>query len=240
MFGKITLELDPRTKIILFIAWFSIVFICRDIYNLLAVLAFSIVVLFLSGSAFSVFKKVKIMLPLILLAWPLWTFLGNWSLFYASSKGFDPFFGLFMTLRLLLIIMISMAFILLVKPTEMIRAINSIKLPSQIGAVLALAFRSLYVIAEDYKSIKEAHTSRGLELDKGSLIRRIKNHIPLLIPLIIRSVDNAEKLVLALELRPSIISQRKFKPLKLRDVVAVIACILAVIFMIFYNLASVS
>lgn len=235
MLGKITLELDPRTKIILFTTCFFIAFICRDIYSLLAMLTFSIIILVLSGLASSIFKKIRLMLPLILLAWPLWTFLGNWSIFYASSKGFDPFFGLFMMLRLLLIIIISIAFILFVKPTEIIKTINSIRLPPQIGTVFALAFRNLYIIAEDYKSIKEAHTSRGLELDKGSLVKRIRSHIPLLIPLIIRSIDNAEKLILALELRPSILNRKKTSPLKFQDILTIIGCILAIISVAYYS-----
>jgi len=181
----------------------------------------------------------RIMLPLILLAWPLWTFLNQWSLFYTSDRGIDPFFGLFMMLRLLLIIIISTAFILLVKPTEIIRAVNSLKLPSSLGVTIALAFRNLYITAEDYKSIKEAHTSRGLELDKGSLTRRIKNYIPLLIPLIIKSIDNAEKLVLALELRPNIMTRRKIKPLKFYDILIIVGCILVIISVIYYSFYTV-
>ncbi|MEM4536163.1 MAG: energy-coupling factor transporter transmembrane component T [Nitrososphaerota archaeon] len=240
MLGKIALDLDSRTKILLFITWFSMVFICRNLYSLLTLFASSTLILILSGSAFSVFKKMKIMLPLVLLSWPLWTFLGNWSLFHSTGGGFDLFFGLFMMLRLLLIIMISVALILIVKPTEIIGTINSVKLPPQVGAVFALAFRNLYITAEDYKSIKEAHTSRGLELDKGSLVKRIRSHIPLLIPLIIKSIDNAEKLVLALELRPSIMNRRKSKPLRLQDTVMIIGCVIVLLFMAYYSFVMVS
>ncbi len=235
MFSRMNLELDPRTKIILFITWFSLPFFCKDVYSLLAILISTILVLILLRSATLVFRKMRIMLPLILLAWPLWTFLNQWSLFYTSSRGIDFFFGLFMMLRLLLIIIISTAFIVLVKPTEIIRSVNSLKLPSSLGVITALAFRNLYITAEDYKSIKEAHTSRGLELDKGSLVRRIKNYIPLLIPLIIKSIDNAEKLVLALELRPNIMTRRKIKPLKLYDILIMVGCILIIISVIYYS-----
>ncbi len=235
MFSKMTVILDPRTKIIMFISWFSLAFICRDIYSISVLLASSIIVLLLTGSSVPILKKMKYMLPLILFAWPLWTFLNQWSLFYSSGKGIDPYFGLLMMLRLLLIVIISLAFIYFVKPVEIIKAVSSLKLPSSFGAVLALAFRNLYIIAEDYKSIKEAHTSRGLELDRGSLITRIKNHIPLLIPLIIRSIDSAEKLVLSLELRPNIMKKRKMEPLKTIDIVIVIGCILILFLTVYYN-----
>lgn len=240
MFSKMTVELDPRTKIIMFISWFSLVFLCRDILSISVLLTTSIIALILTGSSIPILKKMKFMLPLILLAWPLWTFLNQWSLFYSSDKGIDPYFGLFMMLRLLLIIIISLAFIYFVKPVEIIKTVSSLKLPSSFGAVLALAFRNLYIIAEDYKSIKESHTSRGLELDRGSLITRIKNHIPLLIPLLIRSIDSAEKLVLSLELRPNIMKRRKMKPLKTIDILTMTGCALILLLTVYYNYYAVT
>jgi energy-coupling factor transport system permease protein len=128
-----------------------------------------------------------------------------------------------------------MAFLTLVKPTEIVKALSSLKIPSVVTAVFALALRTLYIVEENYKSIKEAHISRGLELDKGSLIKRIRAHIPLLIPLIIRSIDSAEKMVLALELRPVLLNGRKSNPLKAGDMLIIIGCLLLIILLIYYN-----
>jgi len=181
-------------------------------------------ILSLTGSLRYVLLRLRNFVPIILLALPLWTFLNKWSLFHAST-GLDLSLGLFMTVRLLLIILISMAFLISVKPTEIVRALNSVKVPPVVTAVLALALRTLYIISEDYKSIKEAHTSRGLELDKGSLIKRIRSHIPLLLPLLIRSMDNAEKIVLALELRPTLLTSRRSSPLRARDLLIALGCL---------------
>jgi len=235
MLNRMSVTLDPRIKIIAFLSWISLAFICRDIYSIVALLITSIVLLLFVGAAGAVFRKLRLLIPLVLLAFPLWTFLNQWSLFYASSRGVDFLFGLFMTLRLSIIVIISLSFIVLVKPTEIIKAIQSLRLPPIIGATFALAFRYLYIISEDYKSIKEAHLCRGLELDKGSLIRRIRNYIPLLIPLIIRSIDSAEKLVLALELRPYIVNSRRIRPLKIKDLAILLGCILTLVLAILYN-----
>ncbi|TDA39080.1 MAG: energy-coupling factor transporter transmembrane protein EcfT [Thermoproteota archaeon] len=234
MYSRGKIRLDPRTKLFLFATWFSAVFLCRDIYTLAILFALSMLTLLLSGSFTSVFSRLKHFIPIILLAWPLWTFLNRWSIFHASI-GFDPFLGLFMTIRLLLIIVLSMAFLTLVKPTEIVKALSSLKIPSVVTAVFALALRTLYIVEENYKSIKEAHISRGLELDKGSLIKRIRAHIPLLIPLIIRSIDSAEKMVLALELRPVLLNGRKSNPLKAGDMLIIIGCLLLIILLIYYN-----
>ncbi|MGC9104675.1 MAG: energy-coupling factor transporter transmembrane component T family protein [Candidatus Methanodesulfokora sp.] len=233
------MELDPRAKLLLFATLFSTVFLCRSIYMLLSLLVSSILVLVMTGSSTLVLSKLRSFIPIILLAWPLWTFFSKWSIFYAAGRGFDPFFGLFMTIRLLLIIMLSIAFLTLVKPMEIIKALNSLRMPVAVTMTFALALRSLYLISEDYKSIKEAHISRGLELDKGSLIGRIKAHIYLLLPLIIRSIDSAEKMALALELRPTLLASRRSSSLKAWDVLIIVGCLLLVVLLVYYSYFSV-
>jgi len=231
--------LDPRVKLFLFAAWFSSAFLCKSIYSLISLLVSSMIILALTGSLASVLSRLRNFIPIILLAFPLWTFLNKWSLFHAST-GFDLSLGLFMTIRLLLIIMISMTFLISVKPTEIVRALNSLRVPPVVTAVLALALRTLYIIAEDYKSIKEAHTSRGLELDKGSLIKRVKSHIPLLLPLLIRSIDSAEKMVLALELRPTLLTSRRSSPLRARDLLITFGCLLLIALLLYCDSILVS
>jgi energy-coupling factor transport system permease protein len=216
--------LDPRAKLFLFVVWFSSVFFCKSVYSLMLILASSTLILSLISSPASVLSRLRNFVPIVLLAFPLWTFLNKWSLFHAS-KGFDLSLGLFMTIRLLSIVIISIAFLISVRPTEIVRALNSLRVPPVVTAVLALALRTLYIIAEDYRSIKEAHASRGLELDRGSLIRRIRSHIPLLLPLMIRSIDNAEKMVLALELRPTLLTSRRSSPLRARDLLISLGCL---------------
>jgi energy-coupling factor transport system permease protein len=66
---------------------------------------------------------------------------------------------------------------------------------------LGLTLRHISTFSDEYITIKEAQTSRGLELDKGFLIKRIRNYIPVLIPLLIRSIENAERLSLAMDLK---------------------------------------
>jgi len=66
---------------------------------------------------------------------------------------------------------------------------------------LGLTLRHISTFSEEYVVIKEAQTSRGLELDKGLLIKRVKNYVHLLVPLLIRSIENAEKLSLAMDLK---------------------------------------
>jgi energy-coupling factor transport system permease protein len=47
----------------------------------------------------------------------------------------------------------------------------------------------------------DAQKSRGLELEKGNLLRRVRNMIPVLIPLVVNSVVRSGELAEAMESR---------------------------------------
>ncbi|MEM4736771.1 MAG: energy-coupling factor transporter transmembrane component T, partial [Nitrososphaeria archaeon] len=49
--------------------------------------------------------------------------------------------------------------------------------------------------------IIDSQRSRGLEIEKGSIFKRIRNYIPVLIPLIVQSIIRSEELAEAMESR---------------------------------------
>jgi energy-coupling factor transport system permease protein len=56
-------------------------------------------------------------------------------------------------------------------------------------------------MAIDAQTVVDAQRSRGLELDKGNLVKRVRNYIPILIPLIISAIRRSVELAEALESR---------------------------------------
>jgi len=142
------------------------------------------------------------MSPMFILAFILWSIFYNLSLFhrfYGESFMFN--IGLYMTLRLFLIVSTSLLFVSTVSPRDVIVSLRYLKLPYKMVFTLGLTLRHISTFSEEYVIIKEAQTSRGLELDKGLLIKRVKNYVHLLVPLLIRSIENAEKLSLAMDLK---------------------------------------
>jgi energy-coupling factor transport system permease protein len=79
----------------------------------------------------------------------------------------------------------------------------------------------------------DAQKSRGLELEKGNLLKRIKNHIPILIPLIVTAIRRSMEMAEALESRGFGASPKR-EPmitlkLKVSDYLTVVATILLII-----------
>jgi energy-coupling factor transport system permease protein len=61
--------------------------------------------------------------------------------------------------------------------------------------------RFVPVLAEEAQTIMDAQKARGLELEKGGLLKRIRNYVPVLIPLIVSAIRRSLELAEAMESR---------------------------------------
>jgi energy-coupling factor transport system permease protein len=91
----------------------------------------------------------------------------------------------------------------------------------------------------DATNIIDAQRSRGLETQKGNLIKRIKNYIPVFIPLLVISINRAMNVAEAMESRcfgavkrPTSFYDIKFNKL---DFIFLFLFFLFIFFLIFIN-----
>jgi energy-coupling factor transport system permease protein len=73
--------------------------------------------------------------------------------------------------------------------------------PNALSFTFTTAVRLVPTLAVDAQTVVDAQRSRGLELDKGNLFRRIRNYIPILIPLLLIAIRRSLELAEALESR---------------------------------------
>lgn len=224
------LNIDPRVKLTTFFLLFIFSFFLSSIPSAFVLITLCLAISALGGAIKKVVKKLVIFIPMLAVAFLLWTFFSSFSLFYVKSENVNVLNGAFMSIRLLLFLTISMTFIFTTTPEEMIKGLDALHFPKSLVFLFGLSLREVDVVSREFISIKEAQASRGLELDKGSLIKRIRNHIPILIPLLVRSVEGAEKLALAMELKAfNLSSNRRPSTLKLsRADVAILVTVLFV------------
>lgn len=106
-------------------------------------------------------------------------------------------------LKMLTTFIISLDFILAITPSELAAGLYSCKVPYKICTIVEMAFRYIPDIARDYKNIKISMQARGVELDpkKASLIKRLKQNILILVPLVITSFDRIGNIANAMDLR---------------------------------------
>lgn len=106
-----------------------------------------------------------------------------------------------MTLRFLVLIESFSMFFLTTSPDRLGLAMEQSHVPYEFCFAFTTAIRFVPVLAEEAQTIMDAQKSRGLELEKGNFLKRIRNYIPILIPLIISAIRRSLELAEAMESR---------------------------------------
>jgi energy-coupling factor transport system permease protein len=86
-------------------------------------------------------------------------------------------------------------------PDDLGLALEQAHVPYTLCFTFTTAVRLVPTMAVDAQTVVDAQRSRGLELDKGNLLKRVRNYIPILIPLIVSAIRRSVELAEALESR---------------------------------------
>ncbi len=124
------------------------------------------------------------------------------SYFYMGGFTFDGLtMAAAMTIRFVTLIGAFSLFFLTTTPEDLSLALERLKIPYDICFAFTAAMRFVPDIALEAQSIMDAQKSRGLELEKGKILERIRNMLPILVPLFIRSFQRSMELAEAMESR---------------------------------------
>lgn len=110
-------------------------------------------------------------------------------------------FALSLTLRFLVLITSFSIFFLTTSPDKLSLALERARIPFEFNFAFITAIRFVPVLADEAQSIIDAQRSRGLELERGNFLARIRKYIPILLPLIINSIRRSLELAEAMESR---------------------------------------
>ncbi|MCJ7770510.1 energy-coupling factor transporter transmembrane protein EcfT [Candidatus Bathyarchaeota archaeon] len=92
-------------------------------------------------------------------------------------------------------------FFLTTSPDDLSLALQQSHIPYEFCFAFTTAIRFVPVLATEAQTIMDAQKSRGLELEKGNFLKRIRNFIPILIPLIVGAIRRSLELAEAMESR---------------------------------------
>lgn len=113
------------------------------------------------------------------------------------------FYQLNVILKYLSTIPIVILFVSTTDPSEFASSLNRIGVSYKIAYSVSLALRYIPDIQREYQDISVSQQARGLEMASGkqSLIKRLRNAVDILFPLIVSSMDRIETIANAMELR---------------------------------------
>lgn len=207
-------RLDARTKILGTLLYIIEIFLVNSFAGFgLVILALGVLIGISRVPVRFIFKGLKAVVFIILLTFVLnlfmfdGTVLWHWKFLTVTYEGL--YRSCFMALRLILLIIGTSMLTLTTKPMELtdgleklLKPFNRFGLPShEIALMMSIALRFIPTLLEETDKIMKAQQARGADFESGNLIQRVKNMIPILIPLFVGSFRIAQDLALAMEAR---------------------------------------
>jgi energy-coupling factor transport system permease protein len=193
-------RLDPRTKMFLLIGAFALAFLFVNPLYGLVVLA---IVLAFGYAAKSLVNLKRIWFILFMIAvmtvilWsifgggetPLFWFVEREALLYAVGAA----------LRIDVMIIAGMIFLSTTRNEEIATGLVKLGIPYRFAFAVSTALRLVPTIAATGSTIGQAQRSRGLDLESGNIIQRVRKNTPLLIPVFVSTIRSTNVFSMALE-----------------------------------------
>ena len=210
-------KLDPRMKLILMIAFVVGTFIAKTALAYCFCLLFTLILVLISRIKVSVILKgIKPIVFVILLT-------AVFNLFLVKGEG-EPLvsfwrFSIYregvayaVMLAVRIICIITGTSVLLTYTTSpialtdglerLLSPLKKLKVPvHDFSMMMTMALRFIPTLVEETHKIMNAQKARGVDFTSGSLVKRAKALIPILVPLFISSFRRADELATAMECR---------------------------------------
>jgi energy-coupling factor transport system permease protein len=186
-------RLDPRAKLFMSLVSAIVSLVFLEILPLLIILT---ILLPLLAAAKSLRRWLRSMRGLSILL--LFILVFNTLL----SPAPNPLtYSIALTLRLVALMTSFSLFFLTVHPDELSQALIQMRVRFEFAFAMSMAMRYVPTLAQEAYAIMDAQKARGVELDKGNPLKRIRNIVPIIVPLIIVSIRRALSIAESMESR---------------------------------------
>lgn len=208
-------RMDPRSKLILSILFIILVFFANNwlAYGFLVLVTLAVILTTKVNLKFF-WDGIKPLIWIILFTVLLQVVFSSgghvyWHWGFLSVTQFGIQNGFFIFIRFLLIICISTVLTLTTSPLmiadaveSLLKPLKAIKVPvAEIALMLSIALRFVPTLLDETQKIMNAQRARGVDFSSGSIMKRIRSIVPILIPLFISAFNRADDLATAMEAR---------------------------------------
>ena len=208
-------KLDPRTKLLATLIYIIAIFFAATplAYGILT--AFAAVVILISRVPWMlVFKCLKPIWIIVILTMLIHMFTApgehivfTWKFLSVTAEGIDM--GVKMAVRLILLLLFSSVLTFTTSPIvltdgieNLLRPFKKLGVPAhELAMMMTIALRFIPTLLDETDRIMKAQTSRGADFASGNIFQRMKNMLPLLVPLFISAFRRADELAVAMEAR---------------------------------------
>ena len=239
-------RLDSRVKIIATLLYIISLFMFDSMAGYAVAIGFFVLVLWLSKVPFAyVVKGLKpiifmlVFTALLNLFWTPGTAFFSCGVITLTWEGLRK--TIFISLRLIFLLLGSSLMTLTTTPNQLtdglehlLSPLKVIKVPvHELAMMMSIALRFIPTLLEETDKIMKAQAARGADFESGNMLQRLKNMLPIFIPLFVSAIRRAGDLALAMDARcyHGGRGRTKMRPLKyqMTDVAAYAVCALYII-----------
>ena len=241
--GTFVHRLDPRTKMFLLVGAFVLAFLFLNPLYGLVVLALVVAFGALARSLVNL-KRIRFILVMIGLVTVV-----MWSVF---SQGETPMFlfveweallyGIGVALKIDATIIAGMIFLSTTRNEEIATGLVKLGVPYRFAFAVSTALRLVPTIAATGSTISQAQRSRGLDLESGNFLQKVRKNTPLLIPVFVSTIRSTNVFSMALESKGFGASPKRtyflHLAMKRRDALVLVAFVLLLAAALFLRFAG--
>lgn len=209
-------RMDPRTKLLLLIAYIAALFTAQTWVSYLVILVFLGITIAVSKIPLkAILGGMK---PLVMIL----VFTGVLNVFFTTGDG-EPLAAfwvikiywegiiraVYMIARILMLITGTFLLTYTTSPISLTDGLESLLAPlkrihlpvHELSMMMCIALRFIPTLIEETDKIMAAQKARGADFESGSLLHRVKALVPILVPLFISAFRRADELATAMECR---------------------------------------
>ncbi len=193
-------NLDPRIKFVYVCAIFAVAIIFGELLPLIILFIMQVPFVVLAGVKREWLRSMRgaaFLATVIFLTNFIVAFIG--AGYTVTARSLEN--AVAMTLRFVVLVESFSIFFLTTSPDNLGLALEQTHIPYEFSFAFTTAVRFVPVLAEEAQTIMDAQKARGLELERGNFLKRIRNYIPILIPLIVSAIRRSLELAEAMESR---------------------------------------
>ena len=207
-------RLDPRVKVLLLFFFLIEIFLFSNAVAYGVFSAVTLVLMLLSGVPLRMLlRSLKPLWWIILFTFVIHLFsnpgtpIAQFLLFTVTWEGVRM--GCFISLRLVLLILMSSLLTFTTSPLKLTDALESLLSPfrrfglpaHELAMMMTIALRFIPTLIEETDKIMKAQQSRGADFTTGNVMKRLRNMVPILVPLFLSAFRRADELAMAMEAR---------------------------------------
>ena len=207
-------RMDPRTKLLLVIAYIVTLFLCKGPISYGICLIFLITAIAVSRIHLkALFKGLKPLMIIIVftaiinLFWSDGDVLVHFWIFTITKQGIRN--AVFLILRIVMLVTGTFLLTYTTSPIALTDGLETLLSPlkkihfpvHELAMMMSIALRFIPTLIEETDKIISAQKARGADFETGNIFRRAKAMVPILVPLFVSAFRRADELATAMECR---------------------------------------